>query len=74
MVVPRLNVDPGALLLTLKVTTPERSVAVGSNHDTGNPEEPNSTVLSIFVGQFAMVGGVLSPVQNKEKKKKTWYT
>lgn len=63
VVVPTLNEDPGICDLDCKETVPDRSVAVGSTHETTAELLPRGAVTDWLAGQPWIVGGVLSSVK-----------
>lgn len=71
-VVPIENTDPGELVLSISVTVPEKSVAVGSVQKATPPVDPNSITTEIGAGQLAMTGGWVSTVREKIKIIQSW--
>ena len=61
VVVPTGNELPELWVLPVRVTVPERSVAVASLKSTAREAVPTSTVLKMFAGQVT-VGGTVSTV------------
>lgn len=59
---PNGKASPGLLVLVSILTTPERSVAVGSTQKAVAELTPSSTLIEISVGQLLMVGLVVSSV------------
>lgn len=53
---PREKEEPGSAVLRTRVAVPDMSVAVGSIQFATAPLLPSSTVVSMFVGQLAIVG------------------
>lgn len=62
VVAPTRNSSVGLLLLLIKFTVPEISVAEGSCQETIAPGNPSSIVSTIGKGQFITSGGVVSTV------------
>lgn len=64
VVVPSIKESPGALVWLTRSATFDRSVAVIACQKAGPEVSPSSTVIATpLVGQFAIVGGILSAVE-----------
>ena len=59
------NRVPGAWERENKLTTPERSTAVGSTQVTVFEVVPSSVTSVRSIGQFWIVGGIVSSVENE---------
>ena len=70
VVVPTGNELPELWVLPVRVTVPERSVAVASAKFTAREAVPTSTVPAMFDGQVT-VGGVVSTIQESKGETET---
>lgn len=64
-VLPRGNVEPGVWVLSVRLTSPEMSVADGSTQTAIDPVVPSSTTMGMGDGQLLMTGGVVSSAKKK---------